>query len=247
MTTSRTLLILGALCCWLLLLLLPTSRAKIIEGELITDKNWVFLTRFCFLSKDGIFEYNVSYPREYAAQSLYLYFDARSQWPAVYKQNKTCAEKTAVLIDDFNQVINLTEYNRNYRATTASGCKYDPRPDEYNQTWYRCIHHRTFQSYRERWWFIAVGNCDSRKGLWLRYSISMTNSNHEGWLRHFSADQFCELWKQPTKFGKPSNSNHNVFAFADILHTNVVMCVLFNLLFVASCFEASKFHRLILS
>ena len=97
-----------------------------------------------------------------------------------------------MLIDDFNQVINLTEYRREYRATTASGCKLDPEPEENNQTWYRCVHHRTFQSYRERWWFIALDNCDTDKGLQLRYRITMTNSQTNLWLRHFSADQFCK-------------------------------------------------------
>ncbi|KAH9395616.1 hypothetical protein TYRP_020644 [Tyrophagus putrescentiae] len=153
--------------------------------------------------------------RNYAPQNLLLYFDAKSQWPAVYKQNKTCREKQAVLIDDFNQVINLTEYRREYRATTASGCRLDPTPDPAtNQSWYRCVHHRTFQSYRERWWFIAVDNCDTTQGLRLHYRLSMTNSQTNRWLRHFSADQFY------------------------ILHTDAFMCLLFYLLLIATCFEA---------
>ena len=104
---------------------------------------------------------------------------------------KTCQEKHGLLIEDFNQVINLTEYRRGYKATTASGCKLDQVPDSNNQTWYRCVHHRTFQSYRERWWFIAVDNCNSPRGLYLKYRISMTNSQSNNWLRHFSADEFC--------------------------------------------------------
>ncbi len=92
-------------------------------------------------------------------------------------------------------MINLTEYRREYRATTASGCRLDPTPDPVtNQSWYRCVHHRTFQSYRERWWFIAVDNCDTTQGLRLHYRLSMTNSQTNRWLRHFSADQFCECF-----------------------------------------------------
>lgn len=30
------------------------------------------------------------YVQSYAPQNLLLYFDAKSQWPAVYKQNKVC-------------------------------------------------------------------------------------------------------------------------------------------------------------
>lgn len=89
-------------------------------------------------------------------------------------------------------MINLTEYKRDYKATTASGCKLDPTLDANNETWYRCVHHRTFQSYRERWWFIALDNCDTQKGLYLKYRITMTNSQTNQWLRHFSADEFCK-------------------------------------------------------
>lgn len=105
------------------------------------------------------------------------------------KNPKTCLEKESVLIDDFNQVINLTEYSREYKATTASGCKIDLYR---NESWYYCVHHRTFQSYRERWWFIALDNCNSKEGLYLKYKITMTNSQTNSWLKHFSADEFCK-------------------------------------------------------
>nr|XP_046911508.1 transmembrane protein 145-like [Dermatophagoides farinae] len=188
--------------------------ARIIEGVIRTNEDWMFIARFCFLSKEGVFEYNVTYPKSFAPQNLLLYFDAKSQWPAVYKQNKTCEQKQAVLIDDFNQVINLTEYRREYKATTASGCRVDRYNNEMNETWYRCVQKRTFQSYRERWWYIALDNCGSRKGLYLKYRITMTNSQSNQWLRHFSADEFY------------------------ILHTDVIMCTLFYLLLFATCFEA---------
>ncbi|XP_027194446.2 transmembrane protein 145-like [Dermatophagoides pteronyssinus] len=188
--------------------------ARIIEGEIRTNEDWVFIARFCFLSKEGVFEYNVTYPKSFAPQNLLLYFDAKSQWPAVYKQNKTCEEKRNVLIDDFNQIINLTEYRREYKATTASGCRIDRFNNDLNETWYRCVQKRTFQSYRERWWYIALDNCGTKKGLYLKYRITMTNSQSNTWLKHFSADEFY------------------------ILHTDVIMCILFYLLLFATCFEA---------
>lgn len=104
---------------------------------------------------------------------------------------KTCEQKESVLIDDFNQIINLTEFQRDYKATTASGCKLIPNIGTNNESWYRCIHHRTFQSHRERWWFIAIDNCGTSKGLYMKYRITMTNSQTNAWLKHFSADEFC--------------------------------------------------------
>jgi len=57
-----------------------------------------------------------------------------------------------------------------------------------------CRSNRTFASQRERWWYIAVSNCDSNKGLRLKYRIIMTNDQSTGsWIKHFSADQMCEL------------------------------------------------------
>jgi hypothetical protein len=57
-----------------------------------------------------------------------------------------------------------------------------------------CKANRTFASQRERWWYIALANCDSRKGLRLKYRIVMTNDmTHGSWIKHFSADQLCKL------------------------------------------------------
>ena len=57
-----------------------------------------------------------------------------------------------------------------------------------------CKSNRTFASQRERWWYIALSNCDSKKGLRLKYRIVMTNDQaHGSWIKHFSADQLCKL------------------------------------------------------
>ena len=46
----------------LLLLLLLGAEGKYMEGELKTGDNWAFLARFCFLSLEGKFEYDIEYP-----------------------------------------------------------------------------------------------------------------------------------------------------------------------------------------
>ncbi|XP_028172272.1 transmembrane protein 145-like [Ostrinia furnacalis] len=57
-----------------------------------------------------------------------------------------------------------------------------------------CHNSRRFRSARERWWFIAISNCDSSKGLDVRYKFLMTNGpDGDFWHEHFSADEFYVL------------------------------------------------------
>ncbi|MPC34657.1 Transmembrane protein 145 [Portunus trituberculatus] len=56
---------------------------------------------------------------------------------------------------------------------------------------YHCRGKNRFISARDRWWFIAASNCESSKGLEMRYKLTMTNG-YSYWYKHFSADEFCE-------------------------------------------------------
>ncbi|KAF2899900.1 hypothetical protein ILUMI_06283, partial [Ignelater luminosus] len=82
--------------------------------------SWVFLARFCFLSERGEFEYNIEFNENEGSPNLLLYYDTEDQWPAVYKTNKTCYEKEAVLHPEQNQIINLTTQYPHYRD--LAGC-----------------------------------------------------------------------------------------------------------------------------
>lgn len=57
-----------------------------------------------------------------------------------------------------------------------------------------CTNIGGFTSSRERWWYIAIANCGSRKGLDLKYKFRLTNGPPgDFWHEHFSADEMCEF------------------------------------------------------
>ncbi|XP_074040351.1 transmembrane protein 145 [Leptinotarsa decemlineata] len=294
-----------------------TVQGKYIEGVLKTSENWAFLTRFCFLSENGEFEYEIEFNEDLGDLNLLLYYDTDDQWPSVYKSNKTCEQKESVLNRGQNQIVNLTAYLEVYRD--LSGCYFAQEPrttiktytivvptlpsvnrtvrtettmlhtvdtlasstvEEASSTEYSssqfyssknvedtstvsttnsyssenfyehelmketteiafsleskddstkqyslgttqehlikkrslpnsshrrinyirrgrtitCHNSRRFRSSRERWWFIAVSNCDGTKGIDIKYKILMTNgAPGDYWHEHFSADEFYIL------------------------------------------------------
>ncbi|XP_027286133.1 transmembrane protein 145 isoform X2 [Cricetulus griseus] len=167
----------------LLLLLLPLSpraRAKYVRGNLSSKEDWVFLTRFCFLSDYGRLDFRFRYPEDKCCQNILLYFDDPSQWPAVYKaRDKDCLAKESVIRPENNQVINLTT------QYAWSGCQV---VSEEGTRYLSCSSGRSFRSVRERWWYIALSKCGG-DGLQLEYEMVLTNGK-SFWTRHFSADEF---------------------------------------------------------
>ncbi|XP_022093046.1 transmembrane protein 145-like isoform X2 [Acanthaster planci] len=199
----------------------PFSFALYIEGEVETFDNWIFLARFCFLSDIGRLRFEVEYPKSLATQNLILYYDEPDQWPSVYPTEsvelKTCLEKESVLKPENHQVINLTT------QYVWSGCILTKLDDNeqlrfYGDTEkYDCRAGRSFTSRRERWWYVALDNCNSTRGLYLKYKMTFTNGD-DYWTKHFSADQF------------------------GILQTDIVFLILFGLMFFASLYIANGLH-----
>nr|XP_020858947.1 transmembrane protein 145 isoform X2 [Phascolarctos cinereus] len=162
-----------AMLLLLLLLLLPVllplppcAWGKYVRGNLSSKEDWVFLTRFCFLSDYGRLDFRFRYPEAKCCENILLYFDDPSQWPAVYKaQDKDCLAKEAVIRPENNQVV------------SEGGVRY-----------LSCSSGRSFRSVRERWWYIALSKCGG-DGLQLEYEMVLTNGK-SFWTRHFSADEF---------------------------------------------------------
>ncbi|EAA00571.4 AGAP012225-PA, partial [Anopheles gambiae str. PEST] len=159
----------------------PTGQAKYVEGHLKTSDNWAFLARFCFLSGKGKYEYLIEYEKKLGELKLLLYYDDRTQWPAIYKTDKTCTEKLSVLHPEDNQIVTLSP--RTPRA--ASTGKFETR------LIVSCSNFGSFTSSRERWWYIAIANCDGAgRGLDVKYRFRMTNGPPgDFWHEHFSADE----------------------------------------------------------
>ncbi|XP_026467473.1 LOW QUALITY PROTEIN: transmembrane protein 145-like [Ctenocephalides felis] len=198
------------------------ANGKYVEGHLKTFENWAFLARFCFLSHHGQYEYHIEYSKSLGVPNLLLYYDSETQWPAVYKTKKTCAQKEAVLSIQDNQIIPLSTL---YPDSIRSGCYIrDPATSEddngkhiryykfktkdFNSRIKRhsldtegkatltvvCRQKGRFLSARERWWYIAVSNCRTNKGLDIRYKFLMTNGEPgDYWHEHFSADEMYIL------------------------------------------------------
>lgn len=92
----------------IIFILAEGTYGKYVEGHLKTLDDWAFLARFCFLSGHGRYEYIIEYERRYGELQLLLYYDDKSQWPAVYKSGKTCKDKLNVLSLRDNQIVTLS-------------------------------------------------------------------------------------------------------------------------------------------
>ncbi|XP_058792801.1 transmembrane protein 145-like isoform X1 [Phymastichus coffea] len=174
---------------WLIVacLLIDRLDARIVNGQLATHQNWAFLSRFCFLSEKGKFQYDFTIGNGDTEVNLLLYYDSPNQWPSVYPSNKTCEEKESVLRKDLGQIVSLSPYST---FTEVSGCSFTT----HNKTEIRCKSYREFRSSRPRWWFIALSNCYSNSGLNITFWISLTNAEPGTfWREHFSADEFYIL------------------------------------------------------
>jgi hypothetical protein len=108
------------------------------------------------------------------------------------------------------------------------------RPSPPVQRWtgrtVNCHNARKFRSARERWWFIALSNCNGTRGINVKYKILMTNGPPgDYWHEHFSADEFCESPLNPRSVSLPNISDilPILMAFSiaySFLMLGIIMC-----------------------
>ncbi|XP_060599428.1 transmembrane protein 145-like isoform X1 [Ruditapes philippinarum] len=166
-----------------LCLVITSSHGKYVEGEINTLQDWEFITRFCFLSAKGTLRFTFEYPITYGPQHILLYYDTPDQWDAVYKSDKNCSQRMAVMNPANNQIITLD--TNQCKIQTIDGMQK-----------YNCTDERRFIAARERWWYIAAAHCRPLTpiGINLKYKIHMTNGAEDDYLhREYSADEFYIL------------------------------------------------------
>nr|XP_012613964.1 transmembrane protein 145 isoform X1 [Microcebus murinus] len=222
----------------LLLLLLPLpprARAKYVRGNLSSKEDWVFLTRFCFLSDYGRLDFRFRYPEVSLPQHPPRLGLQRHRLPRLLGSSKPpkpldlqakCCQNILLYFDDPSQwpavykagdkdclakeSVIRPENNQVINLTTQyawSGCQV---VSEEGTHYLSCSSGRSFRSVRERWWYIALSKCGG-DGLQLEYEMVLTNGK-SFWTRHFSADEF------------------------GILETDVTFLLIFILIFFLSCY-----------
>ncbi|KAE9551939.1 hypothetical protein FO519_004840 [Halicephalobus sp. NKZ332] len=166
--------------------LFSAASGKYTHGILRTEsKDWVYLDRFCFVSEVGKFQFELHYPQDYEIQNLYMYFDTEDQWHKAYNKSLSCQEKEDIANRNNSQILVLSPYTDILNGVVCE--EYERQ----NKSWYRCFGSRSYFSMRPRWWYFAIGNCESQKGLYLEYALLMTNANVSNrWFYHFSFDEF---------------------------------------------------------
>ncbi|XP_063632583.1 transmembrane protein 145-like [Cydia splendana] len=122
-------------------------------------------------------------------------------WESIGGENDTKMEKlndVEMMFDNDNSKHKIkrstSELLDRYRRRRLNSVPNQPGQGSVERLLVSCHNSRRFRSARERWWFIAISNCDSPKGLDIRYKFLMTNGpDGDFWHEHFSADEFYVL------------------------------------------------------
>nr|QVK45728.1 G protein-coupled receptor [Proales similis] len=167
------------------LLCIQLGRGLIIKSEeRYFSEDWVLLGKFCFISSESFFRFEVSYPKEYAVPNLLLYYD--NQWGNVYpRPERSCRDKVNELFPV--QILPLQPFLAP-ESNQSFVC-------QESESRFECEESRGFISSRPRWWFIVMSRCQPRtstqsnQGIKIKYFFNLTNGDYI-FRHHFSADEF---------------------------------------------------------
>ncbi len=144
----------------------------VVRGNINTNADWIFLAKFCFVSRESQFIFSLESPDSYANQNLVLYYDY--QWSQVYPRSlmvriinlymrilvffirhelifshlKPCQSKLDIL--DPAQVLAIDP------VASFLNCNYDQANKVIS-----CNDERGFITSRPRWWFVVLARCNS--------------------------------------------------------------------------------------
>ena len=172
-------------------------------GEIITDKPWTFLSKFCFNPASGeapgVFTFDFVYPKN-STFTLLVYWYADNQWKDVYQRRDslTCQDKIAKAQKAGNRFdihsshwrIEETDQPRNMVSHHLDKLAED------GETFAHSKGQLTFSSSRERWYYFAIANCDPicekkkpnhcNGEIVTTYALTFTNG--AGWDKGVTAD-----------------------------------------------------------
>lgn len=108
-------------------------------------------------------------------------------WPNTGDAERMDKQKRVMSADEINEHDDSERVRRNDRLHSGL---FPPTRESIRV---KCHNAGKFFSSRERWWYIAIANCGSEKGLDITYRFKMTNGDPgDFWHEHFSADEMCK-------------------------------------------------------
>ena len=145
-----------------------TNDAKIIEGSINEQDDWIYFTKFCFENNGGEIRYelifNVSQCQSNILKclSLAFYHDENEVFRKLYvgsKKNELCSAKVeSPYLDNSSQLIHMdpSPWSKYPFGEREKQCKIMADEETINCTGFRNIY-----TMRPRWWFLALANCEN--------------------------------------------------------------------------------------
>ena len=165
-------------------MLVSGIQGRIFSGTYSLNNKWKFLARFCyeegrhtrFIEANQMLNFSIEMYEDACDcnPTLLFYYDTPEQWYSVYDQEISCDAKVRQSV------------HRIRIPSSDALCSNIKDPNK--RAYIKCEGRRSFSQTQDRWWYIAVSNCDSEQTVSFNYSLTFTNGNYF-LTRHYSADE----------------------------------------------------------